>query len=145
MPDLKVDHPHLYRRVRTKAIVHLAIGLDLLLYPGRTPSLVEAPVISQLFSLTVLGALFVILGIAIVIGLFRKEETYLFARYAIWVSAFYCLLWAIALAYLAISTPRTVPIAILWCYWVNNLFVVARDPGWNAIAVVKSIKEKYEI
>lgn len=138
MSNLHTDHPYLYRRVKLKSIVHIAMGLTLLLIPTQATSISHIPVISFL-GLSTIGIMYVILGIIIAVGLFKPNHSYRTARIGMNMAAYFNLFVFILLLSVFLRSKTTAFFIIMYGYFTYNLFYVMKDPGWKAIQIVKQI------
>lgn len=139
MAHLKYDHPHLYRRVRLKAIVHLLFGFILIFFPSQATSVSRTFLIASI-GLTVLGVFYLIAGILITIGLFRSTHTYRFVRAGMFFAVIINMIVFASLLPVFFTSRTTAFFMVLYGYFVYNLSFVLRDPGWKAIQIVKNIK-----
>lgn len=142
MSELKTDHPYLYRRVRVKAITHMLLGLSLLfLSPSSTPY-AAGTALAVVFHLKVLGSVFLFASALIWWSLYQAKNDYKAARIALVITGLYSMIWLIALlASWFFSDSAVASITILWGYFTYNQFVVALEPAWKGIRIVKHIDE----
>lgn len=140
--DLKLDHPDLYNRVRIKAVVHTLLGLALIFTPPLEPSQAKTTLLTQLFNLTALGLVFLLIGLGIFFGLSRPRNNYRLAKFWLAVGAGHAMVWWLALVLAAVSGRNPAPsIIVLWGYWTYNLYKIASDPGWSTIQALKQLRE----
>lgn len=139
---LKSYHPYLYRRVQLKGILFTLLGLSSV-FARQLDTFFHAErnnVVGVSSLLT--GGVFLLIGLAILAGLYFGEENYKKSRKALYVAFGYALFWEIALVALAFNKHiSTVSIFILWGYLTYNLFLVASDSGWEGAELVKEIRE----
>lgn len=141
MPDLKQDHPPLYRRVRKKFIVHVLIGLSLIFAsPTYTPN-AQGSIMEVLASLHVHGMIFLLIGLMIGLGLYYKKHTYEVTRLGMSIATGYSTMWLLSLLFNLTRQPGSLAVIILWAYWVSNLFEITTDPSWNTIEIVREVKD----
>ena len=149
MPDLRQDHSYLYKRVRLKMILHTALGLVLLLLPSSVPgqSQPQTTGVNTIVShtLTYFGAVYLLIGLLLGIGLFRPGKTYRFLRGALTFAALYNTMWLLIIIAIAVQTHLNRSIAyigVIYGYLTYNLWYVRNDPGWRAIEVVKEFRKE---
>jgi hypothetical protein len=147
MANLKQDHNYLYKRVRLKAILHTGLGLVLIIFPlDKSPSggAVSTVQLHLGDALTIFGWLYLLIGILIWVGIYTSKHNYRWTRLAMFLAVVYNTIWlTILFAILAQRTTRSIAyIIVLYTYLTYNCWLVFRDPGWEAIKVVKEIKER---
>lgn len=148
MGNLQQDHSYLYKRVRLKAIVHIALGLVLVLLPSAVPGQTN-PDQSGLngtiaSTLSYFGGIYLLAGLLITLGIFRPGENYRFLRKALTFAAIYNTLWLIIILIISVQIHFNRSIAyigVIYAYLTYNIWYVRNDPGWGAIAVVKRITD----
>lgn len=149
MNELKQIHPHLYRRVRLKAITLTFLGLSLIFaqFTGATqPQNAQSSLVGQLVGYDILGVIFVVIGMGIFYGILKSKNTYQTARRWTYAGFMYCLFWFFVLAATVLSgKPATSSVLILWAYFTYNLFYVSRDPAWTGIRIYKHIKAGHDV
>lgn len=143
MTNLRTDHPYLYRRVRLKAIVHTLLGFILIFIPAEASSRSKLEFI-QWFGLMNLGIIYLVIGMIIILGLFRPNDTYAIARLGIKLSFIYNLLIFIGLCTVFFQNNTTASFIVLYGYLTHNIFHVLSDPGWKAISLVKKMTDEIE-
>lgn len=146
MISLKKLHPYLYARVRLKAFVNILLGIAIIfpeyLPKGLTTHTANSSQLNYILPLRVWGIIFVAIGILILWGLRKRNNEYLLARRFLEVSLLYSFFWFVVLvATTILGYPRTASVMILWGYWVYNQFLIIRDPGWKALAVIKDARD----
>ena len=144
MSNLKDDYHTLYRRVVKKGIVNLGFGVALVFTPPLPAETARSTILEPY--LHVGGLIFIVLGLLILIGVFKAKQSYRFARLAITASAVYSAVWLVALfASVMDGNTRSMAVLILWAYWLENQFEIITDPGWGAIEFIKrSVSEARE-
>lgn len=143
--SLKQLHPYLYARVRLKATVNILLGLSLI-FSTHLPSAIntrtaQASQLDYILPFEVWGAIFLVLGIGILIGLRENDINYRWTRRFLSASFIYSFFWLVVLVLTIIAGyPRTASVMILWGYWVYNQFLIIRDPSWAALKIVVEAK-----
>lgn len=140
MPNLSFDHPYLYKRVRLKAVVHLALGAVLVFLPQAVPAADAGKVTSWVVtSLTIFGFGYLLIGGALAAGIFRSHRNYRLARWAMGIAVIYNFFWCLLFIGIMVDQPNrsTAYVAILYFYLTYNCYYVFNDPGWRAIEILK--------
>ena len=144
MGTLRDDHLYLYRRVRLKAIVHIALGLVLLLLPSTVPQS-ESGHVTQLVqsALSIFGFVYLLIGVGIAVGLKINDSQHRALRFMMTIAAIYSTLWSLLLVAIILDKPNrsTAYISVIYWYLTYNLWYVRNDPGWRAIEIVKEMKD----
>jgi cytochrome c biogenesis protein CcdA len=144
MGKLKEEHLALYKRVRLKAIVHLALGFVLIFLPTTVPQSSAGTVtIHVQQALSFFGIVYMLIGLAITAGLIIQDAEYRFVRSALTIAAIYNSLWSLLLVAILIDKPNrsTAYIAVIYWYMTYNIWQVRNDPGWEAIKLVQEIRD----
>lgn len=139
--NLKYDHPALYQRVRTKAIVHVVLGVALLLSPPINTANASTTSLVTTLGLRFWGFVFLGIGILITLGLFKSRQNYRLARLSLAVATGHAMMWLLALALPVASNwpSQGMAVLVLWGYLTYNLFHIVSDPGWTTIDILKSV------
>lgn len=141
MANLKVDHPYLYKRVRLKAILHIALGATLIFLPDTAPTSQGEGEVSQAVTriLTYFGLTYLLIGILLTIGVFRARQNYSFAQKVLLIASIYNTTFLGLIIAILIDKPNrsTAYIAALYAYLVYNMWLITRDPAWRAVELLK--------
>lgn len=137
---LKKDHEYLYRRVRLKAIIHILFGTILLFFPAQAPSLSHTPILS-FFGVAAIGAIYLLIGIMIVVGLFNPKHDYRIVKAVMLVAAMFNTLIFFSLFAVFFKSKTTAFFMVIYGYLTYNIWYITNDPGWRAILLVKRIME----
>jgi hypothetical protein len=142
METLRTEHPHSYRRIYRKGIVHILLGISLLLPAVNTSdgSLVSKIILT--FGFQTLGLIFLSLGLSIILSTYRPEDNYKLTRRILFITFIHDLIWLMILIIGAlIGLGRGSTVLILWGYLCYNMHEVLNNPGFKAMELVKEIKE----
>lgn len=143
MTGLKTLHPYLYRRVFIKGILFGALGVTQIFSPYLNNLLhIEPSPNSTGIPTLYTGLVFLIIGFMILRNVAQKTERYKRARKWLYAAAVYALFWEFVLLMLVITQNiSTSSLFVLWSYLTYNIFLVARDTGWEGAELVKEIRE----
>lgn len=140
MHTLKTDHLYLYKRVLVKAVVHMLFGLILLYFPAQAPSLSYTPLLA-LLGVNIIGACFLLIGLVLLIGIFKPEKNYKLAKIGMWCAALFNISIFISLFAVLFQSRTTACLLVIYGYMTYNIYNLAKDPGWRAIQLIKNIKQ----
>lgn len=143
MATLKEDHSYLYKRVRLKMIMFFLLGITLTFLPKQIGATQRNSAILTNFPIEVFGVIYLVIAAGIMIGLFKPDQTYSFARRILTVGVIYNIFWVLLFMLLLINNPSqgTGWGLFMYGYFTYNTWLVRGDPGWNAIAIVKRITD----
>lgn len=140
MANLRNDHPHLYRQLVRKSLLHIGLGLGLILSPPIESNSLTTTLLTK-YGLDLFGAIFVILGAAIFVSTFYNKQNYIWVRRTLWLNFYHDLMWLIVLVISAANDKGAgITIIALWIYLLSHIWATIHDPGWKAILFIKQNK-----
>lgn len=143
-PSLKEAHINLYHRARLKGIVNALLGLSLIYNTRINTSAADTTGVVKYFGYGALGAIFLIIGINILVGLYLPKKTFRYARVWMGISTSYSVFWLLALfvPFIIGKAPASAGIIILWGYWTYNNYLIVSDPGWGTPRIIKMLRDE---
>lgn len=145
MIALKHDHPYLYRRVRVKAILFIFLALSLLFATPEGVAAAKNSIVGDNLNIIIPGFIFLIIGLAMLAGLYISRNTYKFLRLAVSAAAGYALFWLMVFVVsFFVGKIKGFFLIGLWSYLTYNLFIVVTDPAWSMLYLLQEFRKRHD-